>query len=242
MIIDQETCIGCGECVFTCTVQAISMNAEKAAIDRERCVECGNCLRIAECPTEALQQDELEYPRIWRKYFSDNQQRWPDNVRFSTGYGRGTEECKTNDRTGRFKHGQVGVLVELGRPGVSASFADAEKVIQGLIQAGIEMEQKSPITALLQDKDKGLFPEELRAERVLSCIVEGKVKIDNLEDAIKASTAVSKDIDTVFSLGLVTRMVDGFTSPIAPIIDKMGLETRPNAKINLGLGKPLMED
>jgi NAD-dependent dihydropyrimidine dehydrogenase PreA subunit len=185
MIIDQETCIGCGECEFTCTVQAISMNAEKATIDRERCVECGNCLRIAECPTDALQQDELEYPRIWRKYFSDNQQRWPENVRFSTGYGRGTEECKTNDRTGRFKHGQVGVLVELGRPGVTASFADAEKIIQGLIRAGIEMEQKSPITALLQDKDKGLFPEELRSERVLSCIVEGKVNIDHLGDALE---------------------------------------------------------
>ena len=114
MIIDQETCIGCGECVFTCTVQAIRLNEDKAEIDRDRCVECGNCLRIAECPTEALQQDELSYPRIWRKYFSDNQQKWPDHVRFSTGFGRGTEECKTNDRTGRFKQGQVGVLVELG--------------------------------------------------------------------------------------------------------------------------------
>lgn len=242
MIIDQETCIGCGECEFTCTVQAISLNEETADIDRERCVECGNCLRIAECPTGALQQDELEYPRVWRKYFSDNQQRWPDNIRFSTGYGRGTEECKTNDRTGRFKQGQVGVLVELGRPGVTASFADAEKIIQGLIKADIEMEQKSPITALLQDKNQGLFPEELRAERVLSCIVEGKVKIENLEDALKALKEVAKEIDTVFSLGLVARLEDGFTSPIAPIIDKMGLETRPNAKINLGLGKPLIED
>jgi len=242
MIIDQETCIGCGECVFTCTVKAISLNDEKADIDRDRCVECGNCLRIAECPTDALQQDELEYPRIWRKYFSDNQQKWPDHVRFSTGFGRGTEECKTNDRTGRFKHGQVGVLVELGRPGVTASFADAEKIVASLIQAGVEMEEKSPLTALLQDKEKGLFPKELRAERVLSCIVEGKVKIEGLEKALQVIREVSKEIDTVFSLGLVTRMQDGFTSPIAPIIDKMGLETRPNAKINLGLGKPLVED
>ena len=74
MIIDQETCIGCGECVFTCTVEAIRQEDEKAAIDRERCVECGNCLRIAECPAGALQQDELVWPRIVRKYFSDNQQ------------------------------------------------------------------------------------------------------------------------------------------------------------------------
>jgi NAD-dependent dihydropyrimidine dehydrogenase PreA subunit len=242
MIIDQETCIGCGECVFTCTVQAVMLNEEKAEIDRDRCVECGNCLRIAECPTGALQQDELVYPRVWRKYFSDNQQRWPDNVRFSTGYGRGTEECKTNDRTGRFKQGQVGVLIELGRPGVTASFADAEKIIQSLIKAGVEMEQKSPITALLQDKEQGLFPDELRAERVLSCIVEGKVKIEELEKTLSAVTEASKNIDTVFSLGLVTRLKDGFISPIAPIIDKLGLQTRPNAKINLGLGKPLIED
>ena len=242
MIIDEETCIGCGECVFTCTVQAIRLDGDKAEIDRNRCVECGNCLRIAECPTGALQQDELSYPRVWRKYFSDNQQKWPDNIRFSTGYGRGTEECKTNDRTGRFKLGQVGVLVELGRPGVTASFADAEKVVQGLMEAGVEMEEKSPITALLADREKGCFPPELRDERVLSCIVEGKVMIADLEKTLTALQAVSKEIDTVFSLGLVTRLKDGFTSPIAPIIDKLGLETRPNAKINLGLGKPLIED
>ncbi|MDF1594074.1 MAG: hypothetical protein P1P89_21405 [Desulfobacterales bacterium] len=242
MIIDQETCSGCAECVFTCTVQAISLNEDKAEIDREQCVECGNCLRIAECPTSALQQDELTYPRVWRKYFSDNQQRWPDNVRFSTGYGRGTEECKTNDRTGRFKNGQIGVLVELGRPGVTASFADAEKIVQSLIQAGFEMEEKSPISALLKDKKLGLFPEEVRGERVLSCIVEGKVKIEDLETALTAVTEASKNIDTVFSLGLVTRLQDGFTSTIAPVLEKLGLQTRPNAKINLGLGRPLIED
>ena len=31
MIIDQETCIGCGDCVFTCTVGAIGLKDEKAA-------------------------------------------------------------------------------------------------------------------------------------------------------------------------------------------------------------------
>jgi len=242
MIIDQETCIGCGECVFTCTVKAISLEEDKADIDRERCVECGNCLRIAECPTGALQQDELEYPRVWRKYFSDNQQQWPAEVKFSTGYGRGTEECKTNDRTGRFKKGQVGVLVELGRPGVTASFADAEKVVQCLLKSGVEMEEKSPITALLKDKKQGLFPPELRSERVLSCIVETKVGIESLEKALAALKEVSKNIDTVFSLGLVTRLHDGFTSPIAPILEKLQIEARPNAKINVGLGRPLVED
>ena len=125
------------------------------------------------------------------------------------------------------------VLIEMGRPGVTASFADAEIIIQSLIKAGIELEEKSPITALLADREKGLFPVELRGERVLSCIVEGKVKLEDLELTLSVLQEASKEIDTVFSLGLVTRLKDGFTSPIAPIINKMGLQTRPNAKINL---------
>lgn len=242
MIIDQETCIGCGNCVFTCTVAAISLGDEVAIIDRDRCVECGNCLRVAECPTGALQQDELSWPRIVRKYFSDNQFQWPEELRYTTGYGRGTEECKTNDRTGRFKRGEVGVLVELGRPGISTRLLNAEKIIQTLLQAGAEMEPRSPLTGLLIDKKKGILPEEIKNERVLSCIVETKVKIDALEKTLTLLKQAASELDTVFSLGLVTRMKDGFISPIEPILKEMGLIVRPNAKINLGLGKPLCED
>jgi len=242
MIIDQELCIGCGECVFTCTLDAIFQEDETAYIDREKCVECGNCLRVAECPTGALQQDELAWPRIIRKYFSDNQFKWPDGMRYTTGYGRGTEECKTNDRTGKFKHGQIGIVVELGRPNTGTYLYNAEKIIQTLMGAGVEMGEKSPMTALISDKQKGLLRDDIRNERVLSCIVEGKVKIEDLEHALKLLKKLSLEIDTVFSLGLVTRMVNGFESPIDPIVNKMGLSVRPNSKINLGLGRPLCED
>lgn len=242
MIIDQDACIGCGECEFTCTIGAIYMEDDKASIDREECVECGNCLRVAECPTDALVQDELEWPRIVRKYFSDNQFKWPDEIRFTTGYGRGTEECKTNDRTGKFKRGQVGVVVELGRPNTGTYLYNAEKIIQVLLAAGAEMAEKSPMTAMVSDRKKGTLREEIKNERVLSCIVEGKVKLEDLERALTLLKKVSNEIDTVFSLGLVTRMEDGFTSPLEPVLNKMNLQTRPNAKINLGLGKPLCED
>ena len=242
MIIDREICIGCGNCVFTCTVRSIHLEDEKAEIIREECVECGNCLRVAECPTGALQQDELSWPRIVRKYFSDNQFKWPEEIRYTTGSGRGTEECKTNDRTEKFKRGEVGVLVELGRPNTGTSLRNAEKIIQTLMKAGAEMAEKSPVTALLKDKAQGLFRDELQNERVLSCIVESKIKLGNLEKALNLLKEVSSELDTVFSLGLVTRMEDGFRSPIQPILDKMGLKTRHNAKINLGLGRPLCED
>jgi ferredoxin len=242
VIIDHETCIGCGNCVFTCTVEAIRLNDDKAEIDREGCVECGNCLRVAECPTGALQQDELTWPRIVRKYFSDNQFQWPVEMRYTTGYGRGTEECKTNDRTGKFKRGEVGVMVELGRPNTATSLRNAEKIIQTLMKAGAEMAPKSPITFLLSDTRKGLLREEIRNERVLSCIVEAKVKLQNLEKALTLLKQASNELDTVFSLGLVTRMEGGFVSPIKPVLKKMGLQVRPNAKINVGLGRPLCND
>jgi NAD-dependent dihydropyrimidine dehydrogenase PreA subunit len=241
MIIDQETCIGCGECVFTCTVEAIGQGDGTSVIDRERCVECGNCLRIAECPTGALQQDELVWPRVVRKYFSDNQQPWPKELCFSTGYGRGTDECKTNDRSGRFRRGQVGVMIEVGRPGVSAGFRDVEKVLQALIKADVEFEEKTPLTALLKDRGNGLLRDDIRNERVLSCIIEAKIRKEDLEKTIGIVKQVATEIDTVFSFGLVTRLEEGFRSPLEPIFTALGIHPRPNAKINLGLGKPIFE-
>lgn len=241
MVIDQDTCIGCGECLFTCTVGAMRQEDEKAAIDRELCVECGNCLRIAECPTGALRQDELVWPRIVRKYFSDNQQPWPKELCFSTGYGRGTDECKTNDRSGRFQRGQVGVMIEVGRPGVSASFRDVEKILQALSTAEIEFEEKSPLTALLKDRKTGLLRDDIRDERVLSCIIEAKIRKEELARAVGIIKQVATEIDTVFSFGLVTRLEEGFRSPLEPLFGALGIHPRPNAKINLGLGKPIFE-
>ena len=242
MIIDRETCIGCGDCVFTCTVGAIRLKDEIAEIDREGCVECGNCLRVAGCPTGALQQDELVWPRIVRKYFSDNQFKWPKEMRYTTGYGRGTEECKTNDRIGKFKRGEVGIMVELGRPNTGTTLSNAEKIIRTLMAAGARMADKSPITAMLSDAGKGIMKEEIRNERVLSCIVEAMVKLEDLERTLDLLKEVSQELDTVFSLGLVTRMEEGFISPIEPTLRKMGLQVRHNAKMNLGMGKPLREE
>ncbi|WP_406657221.1 4Fe-4S binding protein [Methanolobus sp. ZRKC2] len=52
-IVDKDLCTGCGVCVDSCPVEAISMNSEDlAVVDPETCVDCGDCVEI--CPVEAI--------------------------------------------------------------------------------------------------------------------------------------------------------------------------------------------
>ncbi len=53
MIVDWETCIGCGLCVEVCPLQAVSMAPEKKASISALCVDCKACTKV--CPKEAIQ-------------------------------------------------------------------------------------------------------------------------------------------------------------------------------------------
>ncbi len=58
------------------------------------------------CPTDAIVPEELSWPRVVRRAFSD-----PQVPHESTGiHGRGTAEVKTNDVTGRVKEGEAGFV------------------------------------------------------------------------------------------------------------------------------------
>ena len=52
VVINEETCIGCGACIEVCPTEALEMVDEKAKVDAEKCVDCGAC--IDECPVEAI--------------------------------------------------------------------------------------------------------------------------------------------------------------------------------------------
>ncbi len=234
MKIDQELCIGCGQCVPYCPVDAISLEDELANIDLDECAECGCCLRMASCPVDAIYQQELSWPRTVRSILSD-----PLTVAEESGIsGRGTEEMKTNEVTCRFKLGTVGIGIEVGRPVTGARFYDVEKVAQAVAKLGVEFEKINPTTSLMSDPATGKFKDDVLNEKVLSAILEFAVKLEQLPDLFDALDTVSKEIDAVFSLDVATRIAPDGSVPTDPYIEKSGLWLAPNGKTNVGLGKP----
>jgi NAD-dependent dihydropyrimidine dehydrogenase PreA subunit len=50
--VDQESCIGCGDCLERCQMDALEMEGETVRVIEEHCIGCGNC--ISACPSESL--------------------------------------------------------------------------------------------------------------------------------------------------------------------------------------------
>jgi hypothetical protein len=154
--------------------------------------------------------------------------------------GRGTEESKTNDVTGRVKRGEIGLCIEFGRPGLGCSFKDISLMILRLGKLGLELEPNNPLAALM-DTGKGGFSKAVLEQRILSAIIEVKLAADRLEEIIPVIIEVGQEIDTVFSLGVICRFGEKGELPILERLMRLGIDVAPNAKINLGMGRPLFK-
>jgi hypothetical protein len=186
------------------------------------------------CPTAAFSPDELAWPRVVRRAFSD-----PRVPHESTGVeGRGTEEVKTNDVTGRVKAGEVGLTIELGRPGVGVRFHEIQEMCQALAKAGVAFEKRNPVTSLMTEVATGTLREDILGEKVMSAIVEIKVPVERMEEIIRLVTEVEKRLDTVVAIGVGARCDEqGEDDVVAPILERMGYRLE-RAKTNAGLGRP----
>jgi len=236
MEIDKSLCTNCAKCKPYCPVGAIIIekSVKQVVIDRELCVECGVCYRANVCESKGLHPEPLTWPRSIRAALSD-----PLIVNPETRIpGRGTEEMKTNDITGRFKSGHLGIAVEMGRPGISASFRDIEKVAQAIAKHGVEFCQQNPITFLMTDKTTGTINPEVMNERVLSGIIEFEVPIEQARAVLETIRKVSADIETVFSLDIISLVEQDGSVPFYEVLREVGLQPSPNGKNNMGLGRP----
>jgi len=241
MQIDTEKCVGCRRCHPYCPDQAIYFENGVSKIDEDLCFECGTCLRSEICPVEAIYEvdDVFAYPRSVRKFFSD-----PTTTHKETNMpGRGTEEVKTNDVTNRYKKGEVGVALEVGRPTVGTRLYEVEKITMRLAKAGFNnFEESNPVSGLMADPITGKFKKEVLNERILSAIVEFICSENELERCLNIIHKLSKQIDTVFTMSLITCYEPGMKIRIQDIIDRSKFIPRHNAKINIGIGRKPNEE
>lgn len=236
MLIEREKCTRCARCSRYCPVGAIFLNRSKKyfEVDLDKCVECYNCMRQSKCDTDALRPQQLIWPRTIRNVLSDELA-----VAAESGIsGRGTEEMKTNEVTGRFKEGEIGVAVEMGRPLVGTNVLDIEKVAMKLAALDVEFEKDNPVTSFIEDLDTGRFKEELLHERCLSAIIEIRTGIEKLPEILAVLEEVQGELNTVFSLCLASKLDEQGQNPTLETLDRLGIKYHPNGKTNIGLGRP----
>ncbi|HCS72277.1 MAG TPA: hypothetical protein DIW17_00180, partial [Clostridiales bacterium] len=190
------------------------------------------------CPVGAIEPAELNnYYKQFQHVMSD-----PVESHGLTGTtGRGTEEVKTNDVTGRVKKGQVGICIDMGRPGLGVFLRDASKVAMEIAKAGVRLlaADHTPLAALMKDLKSGELKEECLDYHLLSVIVEGVCQESQLKEVLKALQKVQKEIDTVFSLGLIMRFDENGETKALGVLDELGIPQPHRGKINVGLGRPL---
>lgn len=262
MEIDLKKCVGCGNCVPYCTMGVIHVENEKAVVNEDECVECNTCYRTCTseglnphlirmirkcfkllrlrhdapmdvCPTGALSPPELTWPRILRNTFSD-----PTVTHDSTGIaGRGTMEIKTNDVTGRIGENEVGLVIDMGRPGSGIFFSEINLVSEALAKLPVTFEKDNPLTVLMKDVDHGTLNPEIYNEKVLSAIIELKLALPDLTRVLQTLKTLSSELSTVMSVGVASKISTDQTIPHVIALSGSEFTFSLNGKTNLGLGR-----
>lgn len=76
-------------------------------------------------------------------------------------------------------------------------------------------------------------------EKALSIIIEVKFPLAKLEAVLNAIKEVANQVDTVFSVAMITKVEPDGSLPNVQKAIELGFNLRPNPKVNVGLGRPL---
>jgi ferredoxin len=234
---------------------------KRATVNQDECVECYACFRGMSkehlnptlvrtirkiggwfrwrfdpepdvCPTDAITEPQLNWPRVVRRAFSD-----PIVPHESTGvHGRGTEEVKTNDVTHRVGEGDAGFTVEFGRPTVGVRFWQIQEMTRELARLDLAFEQRNPVTSLMTDVATGDIKEDILNEKILSAIVEFKTSLQSVPTVLRKVREVARRLDTVVAIGASVRCDANGDNPLEDILreEDFGFV---RGKTNLGLGR-----
>jgi len=103
-------------------------------------------------------------------------------------------------------------------------------------------QEESPLAALMPDNKTGKLVDECHDYRLLSVIIEGRCKLEKAKDVLNALLEVEKEVDTVFSVGLISRVDENGDCEALEYLDELGIPRPHRGKVNPGMGKPLSTD
>jgi NAD-dependent dihydropyrimidine dehydrogenase PreA subunit len=132
VIINKETCIGCGLCVKDCSRKAIVLVNDKALVDLDLCNECGHCLAI--CPENSFSMPQYDNNEII-EVDEDRLKLDPDDFLYFQKCRRSIRQFKNKD----IEIDKLNKIIEAGRYSPTASNRQMNRyiVIRDKIDEGL---------------------------------------------------------------------------------------------------------
>ena len=139
VIINKETCIGCGLCVKDCSGGAIILEDKKAKVNLKLCNECSHC--IAVCPQASVSMPDYDENEII-EYERDRLNIDPDDFLYLMKFRRSVRQFKNMD----IEPDKLNKIIEAGRYSPTASNRQLNRFI--IIKDKIDEVRSSAINAL----------------------------------------------------------------------------------------------
>lgn len=122
VVINKETCIGCGLCVKDCSRGAIILVDEKAQVDLELCNECSHC--VAVCPQASVSMPDYDENEII-EYKREKLNLDPDDFLYFQKFRRSMRQFKDKD----IESDKLNKIIEAGRYSPTASNRQSNRYI-----------------------------------------------------------------------------------------------------------------
>jgi len=71
IVLREDRCIGCGDCLPVCEQHAISRQGERLLTDRSKCTRCGRCVDVCYAEARSLAGEEMTSDDVVREVMKD---------------------------------------------------------------------------------------------------------------------------------------------------------------------------
>jgi len=134
--------------------------------------------------------------------------------------------------------GVIVITVDVGRPILGCTMDDIEKITMSLAKIGVFPDPTSAVARLMSNPSTGKLRDDVLGERFYYIVIQCKTEESKLPDVVRALKEAEKEVDTVFSVAVHTRLSDDYSLPDTSSLEELGVKAWQNGKVWLDLGKP----